>query len=283
MKRRELLLAGAAAITAPALLRANAGLAMPSLFFAHGAPFLATDEVRGRQLFRLAAGLPRKPRAIVGITPHVRAEYVSVAASGVARRSFPRQFHARIGDITYTAPAADAVAARVGALLGNTGVPIADRPHPGFNHTLWMGLLHMFPAADIPVVEVAMPFLPPARLFKLGQALAALREDDVLIIASGSLTHNLATLFVDHTPTWASDFDAWIGACLAARDIDQILDWRHKAPAADIAHPDDGGHFNVMLYALGAVVGERGDFSQASAANLGYEFGSFSTRDYLFS
>jgi 4,5-DOPA dioxygenase extradiol len=283
MKRRDFLTTSAALLLAPGIVLAKSETAMPSLFFAHGAPTLATDEKRGKQLQNLASALPRSPRGIVAITPHVRAEYVSLAASGVARRSFPRRFLEGIGNIQYAPPPADALAGQVRGLLATAQVPLAPDPHAAFDHTIWMGLLHMFPAANVPVVEMAMPFMPPERLFEIGQALAPLRDEDVLIISSGSLTHNLAALFVPETPTWAKEFDQWIGATLDAGDIDAVLDWRSKAPAADIAHPDDGGHFNVMLYALGAATGAKGTIEHASAADLDFEFGSLSTRDYLFS
>ena len=282
MRRREFLATGAALLLAPEIILAKSPTTMPSLFFAHGAPTLATNQVRGKQLRDLANGLPRSPRGIVAITPHVRAEYVSLAASGVARRSFPRRFIEEIGDLEYAPPPADLLAEQVRGLLTTTHVPLSPESHAAFDHTIWMGLLHMFPAANIPVVEMAMPFMPPERLFEIGQSLAPLRDEDVLVISSGSLTHNLAALFVPETPTWAKEFDQWIGATLDAGDIDAVLDWRRKAPAADIAHPDDGGHFNVMLYALGAAAGSKGTIEQASAADLDFEFGSFSTRDYLF-
>ena len=283
MKRRDFLTTGAALLMAPEISLAKPAVTMPSLFFAHGAPTLATDEKRGKQLQDLASGLPRSPRGIVAITPHVRAEYVSLASHGVALRSFPRRFVERIGNIEYAPPPAEVLAEQVRGLLATTHAPFATESHAAFDHTIWMGLLHMFPAADIPVVEMSMPFMPPERLFEIGQALSPLCEEDVLIISSGSLTHNLAALFVTDTPTWAKEFDQWIGATLEARNLDAVLDWRNKAPAANIAHPDDGGHFNVMLYALGAAVGSNGTLEQASAAHLDFEFGSFSTRDYLFS
>ena len=283
MNRRDFLTTGAALLMAPEIILAKPVAAMPSLFFAHGAPTLATDEERGKQLRELTGGLPRYPRGIVAITPHVRAEYVSLAAHGVALRSFPRRFVERIGNIEYAPPPAEVLAEQVRGLLATNHVPVATETHAAFDHTIWMGLLHMFPAADVPVVEMAMPFMSPDRLFKIGQSLAPLRAEDVLVISSGSLTHNLAALFVTDTPAWAKEFDQWIGATLEARDIDAVRDWRNKAPAANIAHPDDGGHFNVMLYALGASVGSNGNLEQASAAHLDFEFGSFSTRDYLFS
>ena len=177
MKRRDFLTTGAALLLAPEIILAQSPSTMPSLFFAHGAPTLATDEKRGKQLQDLASGLPRSPRGIVAITPHVRAEYVTVAAHGVARRSFPRRFVESIGDIEYSPPSAEALAGQVRGLLTTTRVPLATQEHAAFDHTIWMGLLHMFPGAQIPVVEMAMPFMPPERLFEIGQALAPLRTD----------------------------------------------------------------------------------------------------------
>ena len=280
LNRRRFLLGSAGTLLAP--VRAGASTRMPTIFFAHGAPFLATDQARGAQLKELVAALPARPRGIVAFTPHVRAETMTIAAHGIALRSFPRRFLATIGDLGYSPPPADALAAEVRRLLGQTRFDVSPASHEAFNHTVWMGLIHMFPAADIPLVEVAIPFLGPARLFTLGQALAPLRDAGVLIVSSGSLTHNLATIGVETTPSWARDFDQWIAETLAAGNLDAVLDWRQRAPAAGIAHPDDGGHFNVLMYALGAAVGSGSGLGRARAFHPGWELGSFTTRDYVF-
>ena len=282
LNRRQLLQAGVAALWLPHAAGAVSAPRMPSIFFAHGAPWLATDAVRGAQLRELVAGLPARPRGIVAFTPHVRAEAISIAAQGVGRRSFPPRFLERVGALDYRPPPATALATRVRNLLARTGQDLADEPHLAFNHTVWMGLIHMFPQADIPVVEVAMPFVGPRPLFALGQALAPLRNDGMLLVASGSLVHNLATIGIEHVPTWAQEFDQWLGETLARSDLDGVLDWRQRAPASAIAHPDDGGHFNVLMYALGAAVGD-GSGVRAQAYHLGFELGAFSTRDYVFS
>ena len=189
LNRRQMMLSGLAAWLAPPLLKAASDERMPTLFFAHDGPFLARDEARGRQLAELVDALPRRPRGIVIFTPHLRAERMTIAASGVARRTFPRRFRKMIGDLAYAPPSAGSLAARVRTVIGNTHYAVSERAHRGFNHTVWMGLVHLFPAADIPVVEVAMPYLGPPDLFALGRALAPLRDDDNLVIASGSLTH----------------------------------------------------------------------------------------------
>lgn len=280
LSRRHFALGAAAALLTPELSWSAAVRRMPTVFFAHGAPTLAGDKPRGAQLKALGAQLPARPSGIVAFTPHVRAERMTLAGRGVALRSFPRRFLEGLGDLEYAPPAADALAMDVRRLLGQGRDEVSPDAHEGFNHTVWMGLIHMFPAADIPVVEVAIPFHDAVRLFELGRCLAPLRANGVLIVSSGSLTHNLATIGVADTPSWAREFDEWTGKTLAAGDIDQLLDWRQRAPAAGYAHPDDGGHFNVLMYALGAVA--DAGLLHAQAFHEGFELGSFSTRDYIF-
>ena len=279
LSRRQCLLGGLATCVVPSVLRA-ATAPMPALFFAHGAPWLAVDQTRGAELRELVAALPARPRGIVAFTPHVRAEAITVAAQGVGQRSFPQRFLAKVGDLDYRPPAADGLAAEVRELLSRAREEVSNETHPAFNHTVWMGLIHMFPAADIPVVEVAIPFVGPQRLLALGQALSRLRASGVLIVASGALTHNLATIGVDDIPSWAQEFDHWIGETLAVSDIDAVLDWRRRAPGQGLAHPDDGGHFNVLMYALGAALGS-GSTTAVRAFHVGFELGSFSKRDYI--
>lgn len=281
LSRRSFVGGALAAATLPRATIAAGDGPMPSLFFAHGAPFLATDAVRGAQLAELAAALPRRPRGIVAFTPHVRAERVTAAATGVARRSFPRRFRERVAGIEYAPPDGSALLGDVTAALSSSRHPLTDRAHPGFNHTVWMGLMHMFPAADLPVVEVALPFEDTRALFELGQHLAPLRNEDVLVVSSGSLTHNLATIGIDPTPSWAIEFDHWVGERLGSRNIDAMLDWRTRAPAANVNHPDDGAHFNVLMLALGAAAA-GGRLGATRSMHEGWEFGSFTTREYLF-
>ena len=281
MDRRQFLRAGGAVAVAPVVASSLTLEAsrMPSLFYAHGAPFLATDRERGAALSGLSAMLPVKPSGIIAFTPHVRAEHVSIAASGIARRSFPRRFIKRVGDLQYVPPPAIGLAEEVRGRLATLNIPLAEKPHRAFNHTIWMGMFHMFPAAEIPLVEVAMPFATPQRIYAMGLALAPLRDNGVLIVSSGSLTHNLATLGINPTPRWAVEFDQLVDETLTRNDIDSLLDWRERAPASRIVHPDDGGHFNVLMFAPGSGHRSRRAFSM----NVGWEFGSFSTRDLLLS
>ncbi|HEY2366302.1 MAG TPA: class III extradiol ring-cleavage dioxygenase, partial [Polyangiaceae bacterium] len=129
----------------------------------------------------------------------------------------------------------------------------------------------------VPVVEIAMPFMQEKDFLTLGRRLAPLRHQGVFVLASGSITHNLASMNTHadsppSTPKWAADFDDWTEKTLRARDIDALLDWRKRAPDAELAHPDDGGHFRVMLVALGATSGV------ASFPVTGMEMGTQSKR-----
>jgi 4,5-DOPA dioxygenase extradiol len=133
-------------------------------------------------------------------------------------------------------------------------LPVAEARR-GFDHTTWMPLLCLRPAADVPVLELCYPYVSEAQTFALGQKLAPLATQGVLFLASGGLTHNLALDFIGPTPAFASEFDAWATEQITKRDVDALCDWRHRAPAALLAHPDDGAHFRVVLAALGFALG----------------------------
>ena len=121
----------------------------------------------------------------------------------------------------------------------------------GFDHTTWMPLKAMFPEAGAPVLELAYPYVDEAAVFRLGEILAPLRDDGVLFLASGGMTHNLAMPFSGPVPAFASEFDSWAAEALSRRDVDVLLDWRRRAPGSRLAHPDDGAHFRVLFAALG--------------------------------
>ena len=128
-----------------------------------------------------------------------------------------------------------------------------------------------------------MPFASASRLFELGQALASLRETGILVVSSGSVTHNLGTFgHFDMPPAWAADYDTWTAETIAANDIDSLIDWRAKGPASTIAHPDDGAHFNVIMFALGAAVGRSSGLNWSRTMHEGFASTTFSERGFLF-
>jgi 4,5-DOPA dioxygenase extradiol len=186
---------------------------------------------------------------------------------GVFKRQLP-------ADLDYPTPPSVELAAHVDPLLGDNGLLVrVDRR--GFDHTTWMPLLCLFPAASAPVLELAYPYLPDGDLLALGRRLAPLRAEGVMFIASGGMTHNLATLGAGSslaTPSWAREFDGWAAEKISHLDVDALVDWRHKAPAANLAHPDDGAHFRVLLVALGVLLGAQpGSQGQVAFPMEGFE------------
>jgi len=265
--RRGVLAFGASTVVARKILADDARL-VPACYVAHGSPMLAVDQKRGAELAQWAASMP-KPTGIVALTPHWRSRGVRIGHVGRGRAlySFPAFMRRALpANLEYATPDNAELAHVVSDLLAPLD-PTMDESRAGFDHTVWMPLMHMFPRADVPVVEIALPFVQENDLFSLGKRLSLLRLRGVMILASGNATHNLAAMSFGTTDArppapWAKEFDAWTRKTLEARDIPSMLAWRARAPNADLAHPDDGGHFRVMLVALGAVA--RGDaFSSA--------------------
>lgn len=249
---------------------------MPACFTAHGGPNLARDPIIGPRMRAWGERLPR-PAGIVVVTPHFRARQLTLGAVGPghALYSFPRRFLRGIEGLDYPCPTNVELVGRVQALLETQG-PVTRSGRAGLDHTSWMPLMHLFPEADVPVLEVAMPFLPDRQLFEFGALLGTLRREGVLILTSGNVTHNLAALGSRETPGFARDFDAWVAERAAAGDVDALLDWRARAPAPYLAHPDDGGHYDVLLIALGAAT--AGGLAAPSFPLDGFVAGSVSLR-----
>jgi 4,5-DOPA dioxygenase extradiol len=221
----------------------------PVLYLSHGAPPLADDELWTGQLGAWGGGLA-KPTAILVVSAHWENAPVTIGATTTVPLTydfwgFPEHYYS----VTYPAPGAPELAARVRALLSAT--PVHDEPERGLDHGVYVPLVEMFPDADVPVLQISMPTLDPQRLYELGRQLAPLRDEGVLIIGSGFFTHNLSALRQGGIPAWSSEFDEWGAEVLAANDVDALLDFRHKAPAAALAHPRIE-HFAPLFVTLGA-------------------------------
>lgn len=278
LTRRSLLALGAATLATRRLLADEVRL-VPAAYVAHGSPMLAVDAKQGALLRAWGASMP-KPTGIVALTPHWRARGVRLGHVGRGRAlySFPELMKQKLPpNLDYASPDNTELAHVVSDLLAPLE-PSFDASRAGFDHTVWMPLMHMFPNADVPVVEIALPFTNDSDLFSLGRRLSLLRHRGVLVLASGNVTHNLAAMDFGAPPAppaqWAEAFDAWTQKTLASRDVPQLIDWRARAPSAELAHPDDGGHFRVMLVALGAVAHQAsgGDtFGSAKFPISGFE------------
>ncbi|QVL17558.1 dioxygenase [Pseudomonas qingdaonensis] len=233
---------------------------LPSLFISHGSPMLALEPgASGPALARLAAQLPR-PRAIVVMSAHWETTELRVTSN-----PHPPTWHdfggfpAALYAVQYPAPGDPQLAEQVRQRLNEAGLPTTLDAKRPFDHGAWVPLSLMYPAADIPVVQVSLPSQNgPAYQQQVGQALAALREEGVLLIGSGSITHNLRELDWHAGPEsvepWALAFRDWMIDKLAAGDTPALHDYRRQAPFAVRNHPSDE-HLLPLYFARGA--GER--------------------------
>ena len=275
LSRREALGGGIALGIAAATRTSRAATRTPVAYVSHGSPMLAIDKVRGGELRTWGASIA-KPRGIVVMTPHYASRHFELGATGrgFAVYSLPNWLKRQLPqDLDYASPPSEGLAVQIESLVRGT-YPVSRGERRGFDHTTWMPLMHMFPAADVPVLEMAYPYVKEAELLALGRKLAPLRDDGILFIASGGMTHNLASIDLAQTvsvPSWSSDFDAWATDRLTARDVDALVDWRAKAPSANLAHPDDGAHFRVLLVAMGIAIGSGGAAPNARFPLVGFE------------
>jgi 4,5-DOPA dioxygenase extradiol len=228
----------------------------PVLYLSHGAPPLADDHEWTSELAAVSAGLER-PTAILIVSAHWEAAPLTLAATETVPLlydfwGFPDRYY----QVQYAAPGAPELAAQVRKLLQVPGTPVYDDPSRGLDHGAYVPLKEMYPDADIPVLQVSMPTLDPAALFAIGRKLAPLRDQGVLIVGSGFTTHNLRAVNLAGSPGapapgWSVEFDDWARRALAAQDVDSLIDFLHKAPAAGIAHPRTE-HFAPLFVSLGA-------------------------------
>ena len=228
---------------------------MPAIFAAHGAPILLDDAAWMAELAAWASALPR-PESILMVSAHWEERPTSLGATQPVPlvydfHGFPEKYYRT----KYPAPGAPELAIRVRELLRERDVAVADAPGRGLDHGAYVPLVAMYPSADVPVLQVSMPALDAQELFDLGQALAPLRAERVLVFGSGFLTHNMRYAFRPGIPEWAREFDGWAEDALARLDVEALIDFERRAPAARTALPT-WEHYAPVLVAAGAVAGE---------------------------
>ena len=234
---------------------------LPALFVSHGAPTLIVEPSPARDfLAGLGATLDR-PAAIVCVSAHWESARPTVATTPA-----PETIHDFYGfppalyEIAYPAPGAPEVAQRVAAALDQAGLATATDGDRGLDHGAWVPLKLMYPAADVPVLQLSVqPHLGPEHHWRIGRALAPLRGEGILVLASGGATHNLAE-FRGQAPDapvapHVAAFDAWLADTVEAGDLDRLLAYREMAPEAPRIHPRDE-HFLPLFAALGAGGGD---------------------------
>ncbi len=239
---------------------------MPAIYLGHGAPTLLDDQLWPAELSAWAKELPR-PKEILVVSAHWQSAPLTLGA--VERVPLVYDFYGfpeRYYQVRYDAPGAPELAARVKALMP-AHEEVAERPTRGLDHGAYVPLIAMYPDADIPVLQMSMPDLEPEHLFEIGRRLAPLRDEGVLIVGSGFMTHGLP--FIDQfwdgrpgAPEWSKEFDLWAAERLATGDLDGLFDFRNQAPGMPYAHPTVE-HFAPLFVALGAATdpGEAPDFT----------------------
>ncbi len=207
----------------------------------------------GPRLSELGAALSGV-RAVLVVSAHWQTRGVRVMATAQPETihdfgGFPPVLYT----LQYPSPGAPEIAELAAKLLGEAGFAVTLESRRGLDHGAWVPLRYLFPKADVPVLQVSMPFdLDAAGAIKLGQALAALREHGVLIVGSGSLTHNLSEFrrpVAD--PEYVQAFADWVRAAVQRRDVAALADYRRRAPQAERAHPSEE-HYLPLLVAIAA-------------------------------
>jgi 4,5-DOPA dioxygenase extradiol len=225
----------------------------PALFVSHGSPMFAVEPgLLGPNLQRIGRGLA-EVAAVLVVSPHWQTRGVRVMGTPAPATihdfgGFPDALYR----LQYTPPGAPALAAEVLALLAAAGFDAAADDSRGLDHGAWVPLRYLFPQADVPVLQVSLPAdIDAAGALRLGRALAPLRARGVLVVGSGSLTHNLHE-FRQHVrdPEYAQAFADWVRDAVLRHDVDALVDYRRRAPHAARAHPTEE-HYLPLLVALG--------------------------------
>ncbi len=250
---------------------------MPTAFVGHGSPMTMVDPVAGGPWTRWGQTMPR-PRAVLVVSAHWEQHPFTLGATTTVPLlydffGFPDELYA----VRYPAPGAPALADQVEKLV--KPIYATDRePERALDHGAFAPLVWMYPKADLPVLQMSIPSYDPKLLFAAGRALAPLRDEGVLILGSGNVTHNLRRIggAGSAPPAWAADFDAWTADVLTRGDMDALLDWTRKAPAATTNHPTPD-HWLPIYVVAGAAQGGKATFPVT-----GWEGGSLSRRCVQF-
>lgn len=261
----------------------------PAVFVSHGSPTIALEPGPTHSFLKgLGAELGR-PRAILCLSAHWETERPALSTAAVPAtihdfHGFPEPLYR----LDYPAPGAPELADEVRAQLAAAGLACDLDPGRGLDHGAWIPLLLMYPEADVPVAQLSIQHhLGPAHHLALGRALEGLRHQGILVLASGSLTHNLDDALGrlrgggandEAPPEWATAFDDWVAEQIAEGRPEALVDYRDKAPFGAQAHPRDE-HFLPLIAAVGAggegAPGRRlhGSFLLGSLSMAAYAFG----------
>ncbi len=255
--------------------------AQPTLFVSHGAPTFALEPGRAGPLLAALGQRRPTPAAVLIVSPHWMTRGLAVTASTRHETihdfgGFPAPLYA----LQYPAPGDPALAARVAALLGQAGHAVALDDRRGLDHGAWVPMLHMFPAHDVPVVQLSLPAsLEPAQAWELGRNLAPLSGEGVLIVGSGSLTHNLYEFRQRDgaDEPYVQAFTDWARRAVRRHDRAALVGYLEAAPQARRAHPT-AEHYLPLLIAAGAAAPD----ADVEVMDGGISHGVLSMDAYVF-
>jgi 4,5-DOPA dioxygenase extradiol len=255
---------------------------LPAIFLSHGAPDLPIRNGAATNFLRSLHQHFSTPKAILVISAHWSSKLPTVSAAVKPRTihdfsGFPQALY----ELTYAAPGSPELADRVVTLLAQSNIRCETHPSRGFDHGTWIPLMLAYPAADIPVVQLSIQHHRDVMYhWQLGQGLAPLRQEGVLIVGSGSATHNLHAFGDQYDappPVWVKQFDEWLATTIAQADWNSLMQYRQLAPYAQDNHPTEE-HLLPLFVALGA----GGSNPVGKRLHRSYTYGVFSMAAYEF-
>ena len=232
---------------------------LPSLFVSHGSPMLALDDSAAHHFLKRLPELVSRPRDILVVSAHWEHDIPAVSMSPRPETihdfgGFPQELY----EMRYPAPGAPDLAERTAALLESAGFEVVRNETRGLDHGAWIPLKLMYPAADIPVTQLAIqPRLGPDHHLRIGMALRSLREQGTLILGSGAITHDLDAFFKGgferdaEAPEWVNAFSEWVARAIEEGRLTDLVNYRDLAPFAARNHPTEE-HFLPLFVACGA-------------------------------
>lgn len=256
---------------------------MPVVFVSHGAPDALLKAVDAVACWREIGRQVPVPKSILAVSAHWEARHATLSLAGAPETLHDFSgFAPALHRMQYPAPGAPALAERAASLIGEAGMAAELHPGRGLDHGAWVPLSAMYPQASVPVAQLSLVRNgSPAAHLALGQVLAPLREEGVLILASGAVTHNFDWL------DWRGDaaplpqaraFSDWVGERLAAQDVPNLLDYRSASGGAE-AHPSEE-HFLPLFVALGVAGGDVAKRHQPSFAYGGLSMDAYVWRPH---
>ena len=240
---------------------------LPPLFISHGSPNLLLHNTSARKFLADYGAALDRPDAIVIASAHFETDRPTVVRDPAPGMIYDMYgFPPELYEVQYPAPGAPELAERVAGLLADAGMEPMIAPSRGYDHGVWVPLSLLYPQADIPVVQVAVqPDAGPLHHVRMGEALASLSDENILVLGSGSLTHNLGEIRQGDgsrrpldaaEPDWVREFADWIGERIVSGDVEDLVDYRSRGPHAVRNHPTDE-HLLPLFVALGAAQGAR--------------------------